>query len=516
MSWIKRRLVTTRMWLMLGVVTVFFVLMYPVNLKYAQSFRFVDEEEHMVIGWLLTRGYALYEDVSMNHQPMNYVFSWLVHNFTEPANVFMLLQRHRQAIYLFNLAWALVLVFRYGGRMLPVIVIYELTKFALLGNQLLAESLVVYPFCYVLGSILELTFIKQVFREDAFLGVLSVLLVLTLLPLVLPLILLALGRYVIYRVKFWKEFLLGGLITILAVFVFIDPADYWRETWVNNFLFAVPRLNQLSGLADYLRLLTYPLNWFTQKPGWLEWWVMGIMVIWITTLASFMKKWLWKRVGLIGGLWIIWISTNVRVPEAGVAIYKGFHLLPWWIAGITVTIYLMGQLFRLNRRAALALSAIIVLLSGYLTFTISSPVRAQINPQEQNYISYTPPVEAAEAINELKRPGDTLIVVPNQTIIHWLTQLEPTSNQVTYYEWQYYPPEQRAAFEAMLTEQLPTFIQFTDDDSAFAKRLRPIIAEYYTLVFFDPNVYMFGEAFEELDDELKNKYDLNIESKNEN
>ena len=77
------------------------------------SMHFVDEEDHMTIAGLTNRGLKLYEDIQSNHQPIVYFSSAKLQQLLDPPNIFMLVRRHRQAMFAYGLIWSAIILWRF-------------------------------------------------------------------------------------------------------------------------------------------------------------------------------------------------------------------------------------------------------------------------------------------------------------------------------------------------------------------------------------------------------------------
>lgn len=488
---VHHQLIINRILMSFFLVFFFVLFVYPTAMKFSQSYKFVDEDEHMAIaGLMLNHGMRLYTDISSNHQPINYLTSFSVQKATHPANVFMLIRRHRQAVVFFSFIGGLLMVFRFGSKGLLFVVMMEIVKYSLLGNEFLAESLVIYPFAYTLGSQLELAVNQKVIREDFLLGFLASLITFTLLPLV-PATALLLGyRYLVAKAGSWKLGLLGFITLTLAIFIWINPQDYFRETVINNVLYAMPRLSQIKTPTNWMKLWAYPFLSLLQPMEWLTLWISLITVGWIGLTIGFLIKADKKGLGLMLVLFLIWGVVNARVIKPGVAIYGGFHLLPWLAMGMVVVIFLLVDL--LHKKYLWAKVALLFLMCATFGLMVhpKSPVMAEIDPATENYVQYTPTQQVSEIITALANDTSQLLVFPDEAIIHWQTNLQPADRQVTHYEWQYFAPEQQEAYQRAITQNLPDFIVYDEDNSSYGKSITALLGQEYTQVFRSPNLYI--------------------------
>src|SRR5258708_38435404 len=129
-----------------------FLLLILVALFYRYhifNHHFVDEEDNLVLGYYLTSGEKLYQDVFSHHQPFAYILSTAIQKKTQPTSVFLLIKRHREFMIFWSLIWGIFLLIRFRTLFIPILLIYELAKIYLFGNLFLADGLVVYPLLYL-------------------------------------------------------------------------------------------------------------------------------------------------------------------------------------------------------------------------------------------------------------------------------------------------------------------------------------------------------------------------------
>lgn len=490
-----------------GVCLLLAVIFYPVMDRYSQSFKFVDEDEYIVNAWLMNKGYRLYQDISTNHQPMTYFLSQITQKMTQPANDVMLVRRHRQAIYIWNIGWWFFLIWRFKKRAIFPIVFYEGLKYLTLGNEFVAESLVAYPMAYVFLNVYESVVEEKNKHDDVILGVVSAAIPFFLLPLALPVGILVVWRYIKLKGYGIRLFGVGFLGVLIGLSLYIRPSDYWRETVVNNYRYAIPRISQMQTGLDYLKMLGLPFLKLNHLKDVLNQWVALIMAGWLTGLVILIAKRKYRLALSVVGLWFIWQLTNLRVVHPGTYFFEAFHLTPWYLVGLSGMVFIFSfalRSIRIKWRYVLGISAGLICVA--LVFSRQMPYQTRIDPQTEHYIQFTPVEQAAQVINTVKQPGDRLMVYPNEVLIHWLTQLEPGSRQVTYYEWQYYPPRSQEEYLTTMTHKRPTFIVVYDEGSVYMTILPKILAESYWQIFKGPNVYMRKDAIPQLSQAQRDQF----------
>jgi len=487
--------ITRKMWMGSLVVILVFVFYFPITEQHTQSFKFVDEDEYIVVASLMNKGKKLYTDISTNHQPVTYIASQVIQKTAkvEPPNVFMLIKRHREAVFFWSVCWSLLLFFRFGWKVIPGVFVFEAIKYFVLGNEFVAESLVSYPMIYLGVSTYELLR----YKDHLFFGLTSVLSVLFLLPLAIPVLVATLLRFVKTGKKMIKGFVLGGLLALLIVFAHISPVDYFRETIVNNYLYALPAVSEIQNSGDLIKVILFMPRSLFNGTNLLSWWARFFSISIITFfLISFFKGKRTHKV-LSAGLMIMLITLNLRVLEVGTYFYAGFHLLPWLaVASVMAYAFLYDFLVKIPAKFRWFYVIILGLLSGILLMNRNSPILARRDTATEHYVQFAPVATASQIINLFKSEKDTLIVLPNETLINWITNLNTADRQVTYYDWQYQVPENRLGFEAMISGNLPDFIVFNDDRSGYSDAVVKIVKEKFLLLYaYSQNTGGFVETY---------------------
>lgn len=467
-------------------------LTYPLAMKYSQSFKFVDEDEYMVNGWLLTKGKRLYQDISTNHQPVSYLISAGVHTISHPNNLFMLVQRHRQFVFLWSLAWIGLLVWRFGWPLLMPLLIFEAVKFWLLGNEFVAESMAAFPVLYIFASQWQVWWHKREVREELLLGICFVLAVLFSIPLVLPLGLLLLWRIGIHTNKqYTYRLILGGLLVCVVVFGLVPLRHYLLETIYYNGKYGIPVLSEFTGIQDVAKLFLIPIRSWRPPYDTLSLLYISMSVVWLGGLILFFIKRQWKNVKGLLIFFCLWGITNVRDIELHRYYYSGFHLLPWILVGLGITSLLAVDLLtHLSRRVRLTVMASLMIWLVWFWTQPQLPWKHLPDPQTENYVQYTPQYLVAEVINTVKQPGDMLMTIPNEVLPYFSTGLLPATRQVTYYEWQYRNPQLRQQWLSVLDNNPPRFISYMNDGATYTSMIQRVILEKYVKLFDAPLVYI--------------------------
>lgn len=422
-------------------------LSWRVNQQRSLSLRFVDEDDHVAGADLINRGHKLYEQISTNHQPLVYSFSAAVQQITPSDNLFMLVRRHRQAVWIYGALWSLFLVLSFGRSGLIFVGLFEFLKYGLLGNLLLMESLAVYPAAYLLSALLFTRRPQPV--ESLFLGWCSFLIIFNLVPLY-PWLAMMILRL---RPKL-RWFLAGLLLPTLVLFSFYSPAAWFKETIYNNWLYAVPALNQIQAAGDWFRLVFFPFYAF---------FISGLQSQFIAMFFTgylfaswFNRKLLW--------LYPLLFLANNRVLSPDAAYYEGFHLLPW--LGLLIAIFIHSLKF-LPKYILAGLG----IWSLGLFLNRSMPYLNRTDPHHEYYVNYSAAEDVNFAVSNVAAAGDRLAVTAYQPLVGWQTNTRPATRQLVYYAWQSGVPELKAEYDQVFSgSNPPEIIYGTNDPRLLAEK----------------------------------------------
>ena len=420
-------------------------LSWRISQQRSLSIHFVDEEDHIAGAFLINRGYKLHEQIQSNHQPLVYFGSAAIQKVFKPDNIFMLVRRHRQAMFIYGALWSLLVVLRFSYPGLIFVFLFEWLKYGLLGNLLLMESLAVYPAVYLLGVILEQKKPKPL--ELAFLGFSSFLIIFNLVPLWpwLAVILLL----ILLRVKKQIGWLIAGLVVpTLVLFSFYSPVAWFRETVYNNWLYAVPALNQVKTANDWLKIIFFPFTAYFAT-GSIQAQFISLFFTTYLLAAWFNRKLLW--------LYPLLILANNRVLSPTAAYYEGFHLLPW--LGLLITVF-AHSLTKLKFRFILPLTlwALVLLLNKNM------PYFAKTDVNYEYYVNYSTIDDYNFAVKNIADTNDRMAVTANWPLLHWQTPAQLATRQLVYYGWEPNVLELKADYQRVFFGDNPPEIIYGNDE----------------------------------------------------
>lgn len=472
-------------WILL--ITIFLLALFLTE-KYSQSFHFVDEDEHFVVGSFMNKGYHLYSDLSANHQPLTYLPSALAQWVFQPKTLFTLFKTGRETILILGLLGGVWLTFQYGFIALPFILFYEFTKYFLFGNLFLSESLIIYPLVYLLGECYKITFYSYKPKNWQVIGFAfaTFFISFNLLPMLPALMLL--GLIYLIKIKQKKLLIVSLIIPTVLLFIFINPIDYFRETVYYNWKYTLPYLSPVGNNYNFLRLLIFPLlSFFVSKNSILNQWIILFSIIFIINLTIYLINNKFRF--FIGNLlfYLLIVLTNNRNLIPGEMFYSGFHLLPWYAAFIFFNLLNLKLIFTKNIK--LKFLPAVVLLTGSFYLMIS-PHMPYFEPMDKlkehntNFLSY---YLIERGLKTLVKEGDRLMVLPDETIIYWNSGVKPATNQLIYHNWEYEVPLLRTEMNKVLATDPPEFIYANFDRIGTAGYL-PLIIPLLKTQYWQVNV----------------------------
>jgi len=430
--------------LLLGLILIL-GLSWRINQERSLSLHFVDEEDHISGASLINRGYRLHEQIQSNHQPLVYFGSAAIQKLTQPDNIFMLIRRHRQAVFVYGALWSLLIVLRFSYPGLIFVFFFEWLKYGLLGNLLLMESLAVYPAVYIFFNLLEQKIPKTL--ELVFLGFSGFLILFNLVPLwpwlglMLLLILLKVKKQIVWLIA-------GLIVPALILFSFYSPIAWFRETVYNNWLYAIPALNQIKTLADWLKIIGFPFTAFSATNS-LQAQFISLFFVTYLLAAWFNRKLLW--------LYPVLLLANNRVLSPAAAYYEGFHLLPW--LGLLITIFaFFGAKLKLKFILPLTIWAVILLLNKNM------PYFNKTDPDYEYYVNYSTIDDYNFAVKNIASSSDRLAVTANWPLLHWQTAPQLATRQLVYYGWEPGVPELKADYQRVFFGDNPPEIIYGNDE----------------------------------------------------
>lgn len=460
-------------WLIFGLVM---MVSFRVSQVRSLSMHFVDEEDHLTIAELTNRGFKPYEDIQSNHQPIVYFTSAKLQKLLDPPNIFMLVRRHRQVMFVYGLIWSAIILWRFKTIGLIFIIFFEWLKYYLFGNLWLMESFAVYPIVYVFGATLQIWIdkIKIKTAEIVWLSFCSFVIIFSLVPL-WPWLALA---WLVLLIRIKKKVLVAGLTLITLTGLFFIITDYSPLNWFirviyNNFVYAVPDLSPFHGLIDYLKMIFFPfLAYFSS--GSLQ---AQFIVLFFT--GYLLACWFKPKLLLIYPFLLL---ANNRVLSPSAVYYEGFHLLPW--LGLMIFTFAFCLKF-LPKYFILVFS----IWSLWLLTNRAMPYFWQTDPNYEYYVNYSNFDDLNFALKNIGQKDQEMkaAVLTNEVLIQWQTPTMPATKQVVYYPWERKIPELKKDYDLVFNidnPNPPEFIYGAMEQKLVKAKYQPLYREEKTTELF--------------------------------
>ncbi len=329
-------------------------------------------------------------------------------------------------------------------------------KIFLLGNLFLSESLVIYPITYLLGWIFLAN--KKIYKwEIFFLGICLALSFLLLSPLwpilgfLTCLILKKLG-------KFGRLELLGGiLIPIVLTLNFISVPDYFFNAFYINFKYYIPMTSQEPIFKTLFNAFFTPFISLTLWEGRSAT-LQVIQLLSLMLLINFIILLKIKKYFLIISIFAILGLTNLRYVIPGQQEYSGFHILPWFIALILLTMITVEFTWEKYHKIWWKIFIFILMILLFMTvFKESSKLLKKPDMNRDFYINYSRQADIGSAIKIMKSEKENLFVVPDDWLIYYQADIPHFSKMVNYYAWMSNVPEIKIPLYQKFTNNPPTF-----------------------------------------------------------
>jgi hypothetical protein len=418
---------------------------------------FADEEENFLPGQYIFQGKKLYADIFVQHQPLAYIGSGIIQKIVHPQTISALVKTHRYGIILWSLIWSIILILRFGAPLFMTVFIYELTKITLLGNLFLAESLTVYPLIYLASFVLLVKKTKWV--EWIFIGLLLAFLFYTLLPL-WPFLGFVYFYLIVRSKKSFRTlfiFIIDFLFLTIIVFRFSSLKEYFINTIYITLKYYLPLTKNFSGTFSPLKSFIAPLLALTDmKSTYLLWVIKSLCLTFLINLFILFKK------GKKSEAFFLFFSlglASARYVQASTELYGAFHMNPWFSLLLVYTSLTSFQVIKLIKKNRLKITLIflIFLIIFFSLVCAKYTLFDKRDPQSDLHVHYSPHYNYGNILRELKKPKDTLFVIPANMLLYWYSGIPPVSKYIFFYEWMEKTPLTEDV-KKIFTQNPPTFL----------------------------------------------------------
>lgn len=418
-------------WLLLGSLAIITIDYFYLNKIF--SLHFVDEEDNFVLGHFLLQGQKLYSDLFSHHQPLGYIMSAALQLVVDPQNIEMLVSRHRQFMILYSVAWSLILIWRFRERIIPPLIVFEASKFFLLGSHFLSESLAVYPVLYLVLFLLESRKPKTFeFFVSGLLISFSAFMLAPAWPMLAAYLILLIW---IKRagVKEFISIVAGGLIPLLISLPFLDVYYYFRNVFYINFKYYIPQSGEEGLPMALIKSFFSPLT-ALMTPSSLEssGTIQKIASLLLILSSVFLVK--MKQYKALAIALILLTFSNIRYFSPGLEYFSGFHILSWYAILLVISFYFIPEItekYKKLRTFLVALVVVVILISLYS----SNQLFEKRDMQHDYYVNYSEFYAYGEAIKSMRDEDDTLFVIPDAWLLYFQGDVKNNNKMVNFYGW---------------------------------------------------------------------------------
>ncbi|MCL4384706.1 MAG: hypothetical protein M1326_00120 [Cyanobacteria bacterium] len=458
----------------LFIVVLYFFQLFRVARNYSQSFGFGDENAHIAGGYFLLKGYKAYKDFSGNHQPLVYIFPALVQKFAPANSLFLLIGRERLAIYFYSIIWNIIYLLVFGKFVFFFTLLFEVTKYVMLGNKVLGEVLAMYPFVILFGLVIKKTIFNKKLKnlEVTLFSLCTFLTWFSLFPL-WPSVLILNVLLLVFHLKEKKKILwqiAPFLILTAILFLFIPFNYYFIDTIYDNFTYVIPKMNSAPSKLDYLKMIFLPFISLNINPNFIQI-ICGILLAFYGLMLYFVKT--IKKIFPMSIIILALVLANNRVFKIE---FGEFHLLPWLAVYFFIPIVFFSLFFssktkfKLSNKLSSLILFIFIGLAIWLNFLIRTPYYGKIlidlknNLATENYINYSKAVKYGLAMKSIKSKGDRMFGMANNTLAFWVADLDLGVPPLESMRWQYELPRYNKELFNMFKNNPPEFILLDDQD----------------------------------------------------
>lgn len=436
----------------------FYLILYKILIPHSSAFGCFDDCLNIVAGYFLLNHKILYSQIFFNHQMLMAYVSFAVQYIMHPVNIYELILRHRQLVFLFGFLMDFLIIYRFSWSGVGFTIFYELGKYYFFGDRFLAEGFVVYPLVYLLGLLWsKLQNEKLSFLDYLLAGFFSWFVIFMREPFVplagIAYVLLLLGR----RNSQAKIVSLAIFLLLSMWIISITPMkEYVFEVFtVSSSTVLAEELHTDSLFVRVLKMFFYPLYLYFDG----SWNFFRIFVIALDTmflgLLVYYGKVAKKFLPLATIIFLLGLA-NFRYVTPGTIFYASFHMLPWFGMFVFILFLLLQKVTLLDIRISQVSIIFLTIILAFLIFSPQSYIREKTDRQYDFITNYGIPLQTGEVVRVLSQPKDTLFSDGENDLIYW------QSKRLSPYKYAWYTSVM-PLFPIYTTERLTMFAQSPPD-----------------------------------------------------
>lgn len=413
----------------------FYILLYKIYSPRVNAFGCFDDCFNFVAGYFLLRGKSLYSEIFFNHQALMAYFSYFIQLASQPINIYDLVLRHRQFVFLFGFFFNLLIFWRFRLAGLGFVLFYELPKFYLFGDRFLAEGLIVYPLVYMTALVWYRFQKRKVYYFEYILAAFFTWFVIFMRAPYIPL------AFLLYFLILWGKSFEKKKIVSLVIFIalllvamaFLPLKEYLFNIVTVNLKTVLRSESKNSGLFGLgaLKAFFYPIYlFFDGEWNFFRFFILGLNAVFLALFLQILffdkqKKWAGVIILLLG-------LANLRVVEPGKTFYAAFHLLPWYALFILILFLMLAYVHQDKKKVGWGLSFGLFLMFAYFILAPTSYIHDQVDPHEEFITNFWNDLQVGEVVRNLSDSTDTLFLDGFDDLIYWQAGL------VSPYQYSWY------------------------------------------------------------------------------
>ncbi|MFH1833038.1 MAG: hypothetical protein ABH816_02615 [Candidatus Levyibacteriota bacterium] len=417
---------------------VFFLFISKAYYQRFAAFGCFDECFNYTAGYFMLKGRVLYESIYFNHQPLMAYLSYFIQLISRPASVYHLVLYHKMFVLIFAILMDIVLIIRFRFIGAGFVLFYEATKFYLMGNLFIPESLIVYPLAYMMGVILFKFSARKTFPIDIIMsGIFAWFVVFMREPYIILAIIMY-GLILFNRKMSYPKLISFILFLLLTLLVLgsLNLKEYIFQVVENNFhgvFRSEVENNQILGMGIY-KVFLYPFLIFIEGQWtFLRTILFGLDIIFLgSILILFIKT---KKILIPIIIFLILGFSNLRATVPGKMFYESFHMLSWYGLFLISTLFLSYELYywEKTKKIGSVLIFFVCMLFSYSIFSPNSFLKENFNSEKEYLRNFAQYYVFGEAVRLLSKPGDTIFINRENDLIYWQTKLDSAYKYAIFY-----------------------------------------------------------------------------------
>lgn len=404
--------------------------LYKIYMARVNAFGCFDDCSVFMAGYFMLKGKTLYSQIFFNHQPLAAYISYGIQRLLNPINMYDLVLKHRQFVFVFGLIFNILLVLRYKITGFAFALFYEFSKFYVFGDRFLPEALIIYPIVYMIGVLWYKIDGKKTYALD-YIG--SGLFAWFVIFSREPYVPLAIFLYllILWNKKFLKAKIISFMIFLLLSLIIL------RFFPIKDYIFNVFTVNRAAFANgafsfNFVYSIFYPIFILGRMGEWniFRYEIIGLTLIFL--IAFLILIFPLKKVKSALLLYLVLILANLRPEPPGTVFYAAFHMVSWYASFLFITLIFIKDIYNAKRYWAYPMILVFMVLFLYSVVSPQSFIHERINEQAEYLTNYGPVMQVGDVVRALSKPSDTLFLDGFDDIIYW------EAKRVSPYKYSWY------------------------------------------------------------------------------